>query len=360
MFHVKQSVILSMLSGMAISGCGAAYAQSSVTLYGIVDGGLLYQSKTLGSNGQSSGKNFQVMDSGTEISEFGLRGDEDLGGGLKVTFDLESGISVANGGFNDSNGNLFGRQAWVALGGNFGQVKLGMQFSPFFIALYEDDPRGFAPFGSSVVNYVDNVLGTAGFNANAISYATPSLGGWKGSVMLALGGEAGDFQAGRQYSASLTYEGGSLMVNTSIYSGNSGGTVQTPIPTTVAFWGRTVGASYRFGSLTVKGSFTNYNVAGSFDNNVYGGGLDYFVTPFIDLNAGVTVTSDRGDTANHSVLAAVGANYFLSKRTTLYAQAGMVNNHGAMNTGLAISGTNTLYGVPGTTVGVNIGMSHSF
>lgn len=360
MFFTKKLVILIIGIGVTLSDCRLANAQSSVTLYGIVDGGLLYQSKTPGANGQNSGSSIQLMDSGIEISEFGLRGTEDLGGGLKATFDLESGISVANGGFNDSNGNLFGRQAWLALAGSFGEAKLGMQFSPFFIALYEDDPRGFSPFASSVVNYVDNVFGTSGFNANAVSYTTPSLGGWHGSVMLALGGEAGDFQAGRQYSASVTYDGSPLMVNASIYSGNSGGTVQTAIPTTVAFWGRTLGAAYRFGSLTIKGSFTSYKVAGSFDDNVYGGGFDYFVTPFVDLNTGVTVTSDRDNTANHSVLAAMGANYHVSKRTTLYAQVGLVHNHGAMNTGLAISGTNTLYGVPGTTVGVNIGMSHSF
>jgi len=91
---------------------------------------------------------------------------------------------------------------------------------------------------------------------------------------------------------------------------------------------------------------------------VYGGGLDYQATPAVDLNGGVWYTSDRNDTANHSLLAAVGASYSLSKATSLYAQVAMVDNHGAMNTGLGIN--NALYGATGTTVGANVGIRHAF
>ncbi|PNA07013.1 porin, partial [Pseudomonas sp. GW456-11-11-14-LB1] len=92
-------------------------------------------------------------------------------------------------------------------------------------------------------------------------------------------------------------------------------------------------------------SFTSYKVAGSFSNNVYSAGLDYRVTPALDLNTGVWYTTDRNDSHNHSLLAAIGADYSLSKRTGLYAQVGVVNNHGAMNTGLGITG-GALYGLP--------------
>ncbi len=81
-------------------------------------------------------------------------------------------------------------------------------------------------------------------------------------------------------------------------------------------------------------------------------------TPAVDLNGGVWVTSDRNDTGNHSVLAALGATYSLSKATALYAQVAMVDNHGAMNTGLGIN--NALYGVTGTTLGANAGVRHTF
>lgn len=358
--YKQRTVALKLIAAVAGMLAGSvAYAQSSVTLYGLVDGGLLYTSKTLNTTtGQNAGKQFSMIDSGTSPSQFGLMGNEDLGGGLKAEFKLESGISVSNGGFGDSNGNFFGRQAWVGLNSNYGEVKAGLQFSPFFLSLYELDPRGASQFASSLVSYLNNVVGTGIFTANALSYTSPTIAGLQGSVMLALGGEAGNFQAARQYSANLKYDNGSLMVNAAFFDGNSGGTVATPLPTTVGFEGRMIGASYKFGKLTAKASFTNYKVAGSFNNNVYGGGLDYLVLPQLDINGGVWYTSDRDNTRNHSILGGLGTDYYLSRATTLYAQIGIVNNHGAMNTGLSVNGA--FNGVAGTTVGADLGIRHIF
>jgi predicted porin len=337
----------------------AAHAQSSVTLYGIVDAGLLYTSKTLNSeNGQNAGKQFSLIDSGFSPSNFGLKGVEDLGGGLKAEFKLESGINVANGGVGISNGNFWGRQAWVGLQGGFGEVKAGLQYSPFFLALTRLDPRSTATFASSAIIYVDSVAATGVFSSNAVSYTTPVIAGFQSTVLYALGGEAGDFSAGRQYSADLKYQNGGLLIDAAFYNGNSGGTGQTPLPTTVEFFGRMLGVSYKLDSLTLKLSFTSYKVAGSFSNNVYGGGFDYYVLPTLDVNSGVWFTTDRNDTSNHSILGAVGTEYFLSKATSLYGQVGVVNNHGIMNTGLSINGA--LFGVAGTTVGAVVGVRHLF
>ncbi|MBP0593297.1 porin [Paraburkholderia sp. LEh10] len=351
-------VKLAACAGALMAG-GAAKAQSSVTLYGVVDAGLLYTSKTANaSDGSDAGKQFSLISAGLTPSVFGVSGTEDLGDGLKLNFKLESGFSVVNGGLANCNGNLFGCQAWIALDGKYGTGKVGLQFSPFFLALYQSDPRDFSMFGSGLVNMVDNVFATSVYNSNAISYSSPNISGFQASLMYALGGAAGNFQAGRQYSASLKYELGGFMINAAIYDGNSGGTAQTPIPTTVQFEGRTIGAAYKFGAVTAKLSFVNYKVAGSFNNNVYGGGLDYHVLPTLDVNGGVWVTSDRNQTSNHSVMGSLGAQYFLSKRTMLYAQVGAVNNHGAMNTGISINGA--LFGTEGTTVASVIGVRHSF
>jgi predicted porin len=346
------TLVIGLLTG------GIAHAQSNVTLYGIVDGGLLYTSKTAGASGGNVGHQFSAIDSGSLPSQFGLAGTEDLGNGLNASFKLESGISVMNGGFNDSNGNMFGRQAYVAVGSPLGQVGLGLQFSPFFLAIFDTDPREFSQFGSGLILYADNIAGTGAFNSNAITYTSPNIYGFQGSAMLALGGSAGNFQAGRQYSASLMYTNGTLLVNAAVYSGNGGGTVTTPVPTTVEFWGRTIGATYKFGVVTAKAQFVNYKVAQSFDANVYSMGVDSFVTPALDLNAGVYYTSDRNHTENHSIMGAIGASYNLSKRTACYAQVGVVDNHGKMNSGLSVNGA--LYGVEGTTVGADIGIRHSF
>ncbi|NPT47250.1 porin [Paraburkholderia sp. 1N] len=352
---------LKLASGVVVAATAStANAQSSVTLYGIADAAITFSSKTASASGGNAGKSFAVADGGGGPSLFGMLGVEDLGSGLKAEFRLESGINVANGGFNSSNGNFFGRQAWVGLDGDFGAVKAGLQRSPFFIALYESDPRNYSGFASALLLYAENVAVTGAFNSNAVTYTSPKLAGFQGQAMLALGGSAGDFSAGRQWSGSLKYENGPLMMNAAIYDGNSGGTVQTPVPSTVAFEGRTMGAGYTFGSLTFKASFVNYKVAHSFNSNIYGGGVDFRLTPSVELNGGVWYTTDRDDTVNHSVLAAVGASYHLSPRTSLYAQIGTVNNHGAMRTGLSVTDTSLLRGTPGTSIGGDIGIRHSF
>jgi predicted porin len=204
-----------------------------------------------------------------------LKGREDLGGGLTASFDLENGFSVANGGYDDSNGNLFGRQAWVSIGGGFGTVTAGLQYSPFFLAVADSDPREMGQFGSALVIYGDNGAGTGVFSSNALSYTSPNIAGLQASVLLALGGEAGKFSAGEQYSASVVYERDALLINVVFFHGNGGGTVDTPVPTTLPLDGREIGIRYKFGNLTASASFVKYKVAASFDNNVYGGGVKY-------------------------------------------------------------------------------------
>lgn len=337
---------------------GVAHAQSSVTLYGMLDAGFLYANRTPGSTGKNAGPTFAIDNGGLGPSVFGLRGSEDLGGGMKAEFDLESGISTVTGGIVSSNGYFLGRQAWIGLEGNFGKIRLGVQHSPFFQAAVDLDPR-HSTFGSSILPYDNNVRFTSMISSNAVLYTTPNLAGLTGTVMFAPGGVAGDFSAGRQWSGGLKYDDGSFMVDAAIYDSNAGGAV-TPIPTDIEFTGRMLGVAYRFGALTTKVSFTNYKVAGAFNSNVYGGGVDYFARSDLELNGGVWVTSDRNDTANHSLLAAVGTTYFLSRRTSVYLQFGRVDNHGAMDTGLSLTYKDILTEIPGTTYGVNIGMRHFF
>jgi predicted porin len=337
-----------------------AQAQSSVTLYGLLDGGLIYTSKTLGANGQNAGHQYSFTDSGLSPSNFGMEGTEDLGGGLKAEFKLESGINIGTGGFNDSNGNFFGRQAYAGLKDGFGEVKAGLQYSPFFLALYDNDPRGLAQTGGSLMMYLDNVVATGIFTPNAVSYTSPVLWGFQGSALYSFGGVAGDFQDARQYSASLKYDNGTLAVNASFFDSNANttGTPISPVPTQQEFEGRQLGASYKIGKLTAKASFVSYKY-GVVSNNVYGGGVDFLALPQVDLNAGVWYEQDRHDTTNHSLLAGAGASYFLSRATTLYAQVAVVNNHGPlMDTGLSV--TESLNAPSGTTTGVTIGMRHIF
>ncbi|MFT0170635.1 porin [Paraburkholderia mimosarum] len=360
----KENFVKSALAASVMLFAVGAQAQSSVTLYGIVDGGLLYLSKTRNASGGNGGKFFGFTDSGQMPSLFGLRGDEDLGGGLHAEFKLESGINIANGGLNDSNGNFFGRQAWVGLSGNFGTARAGLQYSPFFNTVYALDPRNMSQLGSSLVPFIDTTVVTAIFSANALTYTSPVLGGLQASVMYAPGGVAGSFKTGRSYSANLSYNWEGLGLYAAYYNGIEGPPT-APLPDRLGMIGRVIGATYKFGALTTKASFTDFKMAGSgIDYDIWNGGFAWQATPALNLDAGVWYTVNRKDTDSKSLVGALGATYSLSKRTGVYTQVGMVNNKGNQNFGLQIgNGGNTpssLYAPSGTTVGVDIGIHHVF
>ncbi len=116
---MKKTLMVAALSGVFAT---AAHAQSSVTLYGLIDAGLTY------TNNQGGSHNFKETSGQVNGSRWGLRGAEDLGGGLKAIFTLENGFSIANGTLGQG-GREFGRQAFVGLSSaQFGAVTLGRQY----------------------------------------------------------------------------------------------------------------------------------------------------------------------------------------------------------------------------------------
>lgn len=363
-FALKRMAVLVAVSSLPVT----VWAQSSVTLYGVLDAGLIYTNKSYNpATGQNGGKQFEMISSGLEPSVFGLTGQEDLGGGLKAKFKLESGISLANGGFDNTNGGIFGRQAWVSLASNnVGELKAGLQFSPFILALYESDPRSMAQFGSNISVYANNTF-TGTFVSNALSYTSPKVAGFTASLMYALGGVAGDFKAGRQYSASLKFEGAGVLVNAAVYDASAGN--EESLNNTlfeVPLIAKTFGLGYTISSFTVKGSFTNYKapettlngLVGGGDHDVWNLGFDYYVTPTLNVNSGVWYLRDPHDSSTHGLLVALGTQYSLSRTTSLYAQVGMTNNRGKSTLGLDVDGA--LQGAPGTTVGGGVGILHKF
>lgn len=353
--------------GCALLFPTVAWSQSSITLYGTADAGIIYTNKSFDpATGKDGGRQFEFINAGALPTKFGLIGQEDLGGGMEALFKLESGVSVANGGFDNDNGNLFGRQAYVGLSSNLGEVRLGLQFSPFLEALFDSDPRGMSQFSSAMSVYVDNTA-TGTSVPNAISYTSPKIAGLTAKFMYALGGVAGNFPAGRQYSASLTYEGAGLFANASIFdAGESSDTALNQMPFETPFEGRTIGLGYSFSSVNVKASFTNYKspmmvsngIPSGGDNNVWNIGFQYYPIPTLRIDPAIWYIRDPHDSKNHALIAAGGATYFLSKRTSLYAQIGVGNNSGRDVFGLSIDGATQ--GANGTTVGGVIGITHRF
>lgn len=188
----KTLLAAALLAGFA----GAASAQSSVTLYGIVDIGLQYQSISADNAGRAGGdglssSRFGIANGTQSGSRWGLRGTEDLGNGLRAVFVLESGFDAGNGngqqtqGFYGvsgvSVGRLFGRQSTLGLASNqWGQIDLGRQTnmaSKYFAAV---DPFGA---GFSQAN-IGNAFGSANTvrYSNMVMYQTPSISGFNAGV----------------------------------------------------------------------------------------------------------------------------------------------------------------------------------
>jgi predicted porin len=165
--HMKKSLLaLAVLSAVA----GVASAQSSVTLYGLVDIGVgrldPKQSGVASTTGVVSG-----IQSGSRV---GLRGSEDLGGGLKAIFNLEHGFSADDG--TQGQGRMWGRWAWAGVEGGFGQVRLGRQWAAGFELFGAVDPwgTGFNDAGSQSVFASANAIRVN----NAIVYRSPIVGGF--------------------------------------------------------------------------------------------------------------------------------------------------------------------------------------
>ena len=164
-------------AGLALLGTVAS-AQSSLTLYGVVDVAVEHLSKT-SPNGDSLTR--MPGFTGSVPSRFGLRGSEDLGGGLRAGFTLESGFGADTGSFNQGN-RLFGRQAFVNLSGNWGSVMLGRQYTMLFHGLLGSDILGPNAFGSGSLDvYVpnartDNAIGYLGTFSGVTVGATYSTG----------------------------------------------------------------------------------------------------------------------------------------------------------------------------------------
>ncbi len=156
------------LLAVAVTTCaasGAAFAQSSnVTLYGIADAGISFQSHVNG-GANGSGSVTGVTSGGLSGSRWGLRGTEDLGNNLKGIFVLESGFDIDTGK-SAQGGRLFGRQAYVGLQGDYGAVTLGRQQNALYDLFGAYDPMALGPTYS--LNSVDNQFN--GRADNAIKY----------------------------------------------------------------------------------------------------------------------------------------------------------------------------------------------
>lgn len=207
---MKTRVITTAVALLATGfAAGAAQAQSSVTLYGIIDTGIGYQSSSgsLGqtANGRSAVKMLNGIWAGSRV---GLKGSEDLGGGNKAIFTLEQGFNSATGA-QGVTGLAFNRQAWVGLSNpTFGALTAGRQYMPYYTLLSPWSPTTWltGAFGAHPGD-IDSLDTTYRVN-NAVVYTSPTIYGFTLGGAYAFGGQPGSFNSGSTWSAALQYKNG--------------------------------------------------------------------------------------------------------------------------------------------------------
>lgn len=275
----------SLIALAAVAFAGAAVAQSSVTLYGIADMWV----------GKAEGGKVQVGSGGVNQSRWGLKGSEDLGGGLKAVFTFESGFNLANGAIT---GPLFGRQANVGFEGGFGTVKLGQNWNAL------DDIFGAANSGFDSALSANGVWRNSytGAAAAQIYYATPEMGGLSGAFSTQLKGNTPNritafhakYAAGPVY-AGLGYE-------------DDKATKQK---------GTLINGSFDLGAAKLLGSYYTTKVTGvSGKINSYQLGADVPMGAALTLSVGYASSKATGGKSASGV--GLAAAYNLSKRTMLY------------------------------------------
>ncbi|KLU21038.1 porin [Caballeronia mineralivorans PML1(12)] len=322
----------------------AAHAQSSVTLYGIIDNGIAYVNNIGGAHA------VQASTANLYGNRFGLKGAEDLGQGLKAVFTLEGGFN----GFSGRSGQgsrEFGRQAYVGLSdARYGTLTLGRQYDPLV-----DTVANFSAQNEWATDYAahpgdaDNLDGSFRIN-NAVKYVSPTYAGLQFEALYGLSNQASagngaGFSNNRAYAASASYANGPLNFavaylklnnpgaanNTSgAVSGDYGGTLYVSPQSGAAASSDAViatGGTYAIGKATLGAVYSNVKLSYfdqtslHLDNYEING--QYQLTPALLLGIAYTYTDGKSNLLSGTQRpryhqAELGTNYSLSRRTSVY------------------------------------------
>lgn len=359
---------------ICLATCAASFApfadaQSSVTLYGVVDAGIMY-------NTNSSGhKVVSMTTNNISGNRWGLKGNEDLGGGTSAIFVMESGFYTTNGALAQG-GAEFGRQVFVGAAGNFGKVTLGRQYDPLAetLSIYPAATSWASVYEAHPAD-LDNLNATKRTN-NAVKYRTPDWHGFSMTAMYSLGGKGGTLSTNSIWSVAVNYAGGPLSAgaafliardpNYSYWGTNPNANVETsansvnntsPIVSGYASarsqQTAAAGATYKYSGaiVSVDVSDTRLKDIGSEPGNglnprgIHGGeavfdtaeiSLSYQFTPAFIAGIAYHITTTKAPVeqpnARYNQLA-LGSDYFLSKRTDVYALATYQRASGVDSTG---------------------------
>ena len=352
----------SLIALAVLAASGAAMAQSSVTLFGIVDTGVGYIDN--GGNevaGSTAGQNkYGMTTSGNATSRLGFRGVEDLGGGLKAGFWLEGQIDGDDGnaaGFN------FKRRSTLSLMGGFGEVRLGRDLTPGYSKFISYDLFGQVGIGQ-FMGWSSKLYGAdvGGVRAdNMLSYYTPNFGGFTAGVSYGFGEDTASSKTNRYVGGYVAFDNGPISVALAMDKNNGN------LPTTPAVNGdRTqvsLGGSYDFGMLKASAlvqqvEFEPTVGTGKVKVDNWALGLSAPVGP--GTVKAQYASYDLKDSSNEAQQLSVGYVYDLSKRTAVYGTVSFLKNKGASAVSLAGNGL-SLGGASGENqTGYQVGIRHAF
>ncbi len=377
---MKRNIIFGVLISAGLISSTAS-AQSSVTLYGIIDAGITYVNNTGGSH-------VVKFDDGVAYgNRWGIKGSEDLGGGLSAVFALENGFHLGTGKLA-FGGAEFGRQAYVGLKDPWGTLSFGNQLD-----MTNEMVSGYniSAWGSGYAIHQGDFDRMNGDRLpNSVKFISQEFSGFKFGGMYSFGGVAGDFHQNSAYSLGAHYANGPFtmgaaytqlnnpsgiyafdpyaMIGTSTFLGrptisvNPGTGAITDLYSNTSFavdkqgtFG--VGASYAIGNVTLNGNYT-YTTIKAYGNSshmqVGEGGAIWQITPAFSAIGGYQYTAFEGHHWNQGTL---GLHYLLSKRTDVYVSGDYLKASSGVN---AVIGYSFTPSTTSTQSDVRIGMRHSF
>ncbi|WP_020656058.1 porin [Massilia niastensis] len=363
---MKKQSMTALALAVAVFTSSAA-AQSSVTVYGLLDTGMLHTT-----NANAAGDSVTKMPSltGAFPSRLGFRGTEDLGNGLHAFFVLENGLGPDTGTAGQG-GRLFGRAANVGIRGAFGTITLGRQVNMTYVSILKSDVLGPNIFGTASLDpYLpnsrsDNAIGYLGIFSGFTIGATYSFGrdasAAGGPAATNCAGEVpGNSKACRQVTALLGYDSTRFGVNVTydVLNGNAGAAGGL---TSSENDDKRIGVNgyFMLGATKVGGGIINRETraaTGSVESNLLYLGVSKPMSPQITLDAEV-VHRDQKNSNDDATLVAIRATYALSKRTALHASIGHIRNEGLSAAALDAGGT---VGVGMNQNGILAGLRHNF
>jgi predicted porin len=363
----KQAITLAAMASSALY-IQNVHAQTNVQVYGRLN----MDVESVRFSNTTGGADANMTRMSSNSSRLGFRGTEELGGGLKAIFQIESAVSADTG-----SGTFGGRDTFVGLQGNWGKVRLGFLEDPVkAFGEYTDRFKGTGIQDDGTISTLGG--GTAGFSRrqpNSLRYDTPTFGGFEGQLQYGLEDEA-PVNGKTSLTAAVRYGNGPMKLGVA-YGNHHNFTL-----------GRSdkiyrIGAKYDFGAFDIAGGATRmvYEVArGDIVHNYYtistgiklGGGvfsLKYGMTPD---NSGSAANGSLSATGSDSArlfkgpnsgakLYTVGYEYNLSKRTQLYTYYTRISNEANANYRFGTNGVNIAQAGPGASPsGFVLGVSHDF